>query len=203
MPLYRKLEVGRSKIALWKIEEDLAFFQSSFANSPDIPDKNQRLQWYASRYLVSNVLGPKAIIIKDESGKPVLRNSKLHLSISHTPAFAAVMMHPSAPVGIDIEACTPKVVRIAHKFLREDEVQAIKPEEQIDKLILYWSAKEALYKLYGKGGIEFKTQLLVEPFEMRSDGQLKATIVVPNERIKNLIVNYEFFDGHVLTYVVR
>ncbi len=203
MPLYRKLEVGRSKIALWKIEEDLAFFQSSFATSPDILDKNKRLQWYASRYLVSNILGPKAVISKDEFGKPVLRNSKLHLSISHTPAFAAVMMHPSTPVGIDIETCTPKVVRIAHKFLRDDELQAIKPEEQIDKLILYWSAKESLYKLYGKGGIEFKTQLLIEPFELRQQGQLSATIVVPNERIKNLTVNYEFFDGHVLTYVLR
>ena len=203
MPLYRKLEVGRSTIALWKIEEDLAFFQSSFATSPDILDKNKRLQWYASRYLVSNQLGPKAIISKDEFGKPVLRNSKWHLSISHTPTFAAVMMHPSTPVGIDIEAATPKVIRIAHKFLRDDELQAIEPEEQIDKLILYWSAKESLYKLYGKGGIEFKSQLLIEPFELRKQGQLNATIVVPGERIKNLLVNYEFFDGHVLTYVVR
>src|ERR1700677_5034868 len=121
MPLYRKLEVGRSKIALWRIDEDLAFFQSAFPNNPHITNESKRLQWYASRYLASEVLGLKTEITKDESGKPVLKNSKHHLSISHTPVFAAVMMHPSTPVGIDIETLTPKVLRIAHKFLRDDE----------------------------------------------------------------------------------
>lgn len=203
MPLYRKFQSGDSIIAIWKIEEDLSFFDVSLPAGADINHENKRLQWYASRYLVKNVLGVDAEVDKNEYGKPVIRNSSSHLSISHTPFFAAVMVNPSKPVGIDIEALTPKVVRIAYKFLREDEIQAIREDERIEKLILYWSAKEALFKFYAKGGIEFKSRLLIEPFELKEYGTLNAAIVVPGERIEDLQVNYEFFEGHVLTYVAE
>lgn len=96
------------------------------------------------------MLGENSTIEKDANGKPVLKNSEAHLSISHTQQFAAVMFSRNKAVGIDLENINPKVERIAHKFLREDEINAIDEEEKIGKLILYWSAKEALYKLHAK-----------------------------------------------------
>ncbi len=202
MSLLKKISSTDFEIALWRIEEELSFFEEKFHAQPDIKNENKRLQWYASRYLVNEMLGGNSTIEKDANGKPVLKNSEAHVSISHTQQFAAVMFSKNKAVGIDLENINPKVERIAHKFLREDEINAIDEEEKIGKLILYWSAKEALYKLHGKGDIEFTTQLLIEPFDLNPTGELKAEIAGIEQPIKNLKLNYEFFEGHVLTYVV-
>jgi len=202
MPLYKKISTGNSEIALWRLEEDLSFFEPKFDSHPEIRNENKKLQWFATRHLVNEMRGEFSDIVKDEAGKPYLKNSVQHLSISHTPVFAAAMLSKVAPVGIDLEMINPKVERIAHKFLRQDEINAIQVDEKIEKLILYWSAKEALYKLYGKAGIEFMSQLLIEPFELKLTGELKAEIAGIEQPLKNLHVNYSFFEDHVLTYVV-
>jgi phosphopantetheinyl transferase len=85
--------------------------------------------------------------------------------------------------------------------LRDDEIEAIHPGEKIEKLILYWSAKEALYKLYGKGEIAFTTQLLIEPFTLGLQGELTAAIRGIETPLENLTVHYRFLNDHVLTYV--
>jgi phosphopantetheinyl transferase len=218
MPLYKKITTSSStsfskgegeqtantnfEIALWRIEEELAFFESKFNGQPDIKNENKRLQWYATRHLVNEMLGTSPTVIKDEAGKPLLENSSYHISLSHTTHFAAAIISERFPVGIDLEMVNPKVERIAHKFLRQDEINLIKEEEKTGKLILYWSAKEALYKLHGKGDIEFMTQLLIEPFELKPQGKLTAEITGIAQPLKNLNINYEFFEGHVLTYVI-
>ncbi len=213
MPLYtsprtpllkeRRETAHNFQIALWRIEEDLSFFEQKFASHPEIKNENKKLQWFATRHLVNEMLGETTEIEKDEAGKPFLKNLSHHLSISHTPVFAAAMLSKVAEVGIDLEMVNPKVERIAHKFLREDEIKAIQVDEKIEKLILYWSAKEALYKLYGKAGIEFISQLLIEPFDLKLSGVLRAEIDGIEQPLKNLQVNYEFFDDHVLTYVAE
>jgi len=201
MPLYRKTEETNFLYGIWKIEEDLNYFETLFHGRPDILNEGKRLQWFASRHLANVMLGQPDTIVNDESGKPNFKTALLNISISHTVGFAAVILSKHYAVGIDIEAVHPKVERIAHKFLRDDEIAAIPAEEKAAKLMLYWSAKESLFKLYGWGGLEFKTQLLIEPFAMKEAGVLKADIITPHLPLKNLSVYYQFFEGHVLTYV--
>lgn len=201
MPLYNKINSKNFEVALWRIEEDLSFFESKFHAHPEIKNENKKLQWFATRHLVNEMLGEFSEIEKDEAGKPVLKKSHHHISLSHTQVFAAAMISAHSPVGIDLEMVNQKVERIAHKFLRPDEIGSIHADEKIEKLILYWSAKEALYKLHGKGGIEFMTQLLIEPFELQLNGVLNAEIIATDSQIKNLKVSYDFFEDHVLTYV--
>lgn len=201
MPLCKKIVSEQFTLAVWRIEEALSFFEKVIAAPPDINNNSQRLQWYASRYLVNEINRKATEVIKDDTGKPVLKNEPHSISISHTASFATVMLSPLFTVGVDIEAINPKVERVAHKFLHQQEIERIAPEEKIEKLILYWSAKEALYKLYGKGGLEFKTQLLIEPFELQSRGELTAAITGTATPLQNLKINYEFFEEHVLTYV--
>ena len=188
MPFYRKFKSEDSIIALWRIEEDLSFFESKFDLHPPIQNESKKLQWFATRHLLNEMIGTYAEVLKYDTGKPYLKDTDHHISISHTTAFAAVMVNP-------------KVERIAHKFLREDEISAIHLDEKIEKLILYWSAKEALYKMFGKNQVEFKTHLLIEPFELKLKGTLHAKILTNDVHIENLEVPYEFFDGHVISYV--
>ena len=201
MPFYRKFKSEDSIIALWRIEEDLSFFESKFDLHPPIQNESKKLQWFATRHLLNEMIGTYAEVLKYDTGKPYLKDTVHHISISHTTAFAAVMVNPNKSVGVDLEMVNPKVERIAHKFLREDEISAIHPDEKIEKLILYWSAKEALYKMFGKNQVEFKTHLLIEPFELKLKGTLHAKILTNDVHIENLEVPYEFFDGHVISYV--
>lgn len=203
MPLYQQIDAPDFNIALWRIEEDSAYFEPHFAEHPDIKNENKKLQWFASRHLVNTMLGTPTDIEKDEAGKPVLKTGTQHISLSHTPVYAAAMLSPKNPIGIDLEMVNPKVERIAHKFLRDDEIEAINPDEKLEKLILYWSAKEALYKLYGKGEITFTTQLLIQPFHLQLAGELNASIVGIETPLENLTIHYQFFEDHVLTYVCQ
>lgn len=201
MPLYKKITEPDFEIAIWRIEEDLSFFEPLFHSHPDIQNNSRKLQWFASRHLINELRGKFSEVLKAESGKPFLQDSPHHISISHSPEFAAAMFSEKYFVGIDLEMVNPKVEKIAHKFLRADEVTAIKPGEKIEKLILYWSAKEALYKLYGHRNIEFKKQLLIEPFDLKLKGKLNAEIIATEAPVKKLKVNYEFFEDHILSYV--
>jgi 4'-phosphopantetheinyl transferase len=201
MPLYKKSEEENFSIGIWKIEEGLSFFETLFKGHPDIKNDAKRLQWFASRHMANEMLGQPDTIVNSETGKPQFKTSPANISLSHTVGFAAVIISKRCAVGIDIEALHPKVERIAYKFLQDDEIAAIQADEKIAKLMLYWSAKESLFKLYGWGAIEFKNQLLIEAFTLNQSGTLKANIITPHLPLKNLSVHYEFFEGHVLTYV--
>ena len=201
MPLYQKTDEADFSIGIWKTEEELPYFEELFHGHPEIQNGGKRLQWFASRHLANVMLGKPDLIVNDATGKPNLKSVALNISISHTTGFAAVILSKKYAVGIDIEAVHKKVERIAHKFLQEYEIAAIAEEEKAAKLMLYWSAKESLYKLYGWGGLEFKTQLLIDPFTLQEAGTLKADIIIPHLPLKNLSVHYRFFEGHVLTYV--
>ena len=71
----------------------------------------------------------------DELGKPSVEREGVYVSVSHSGAWA-VCVTADAPVGVDVE-----VVRSAQeKFMRR-----VCSQQEI------WTAKEALFKLTGKG----------------------------------------------------
>ena len=201
MSLYKKFEEPGYSIGVWKIEEDLPFFEELFHGHPDIQHEHKRLQWFASRHLANVMLGQPDAIVNDDTGKPNFKTAAQNISISHTAGFAAVMLSTKYAVGVDIEAIHQKIERIAHKFMQPGEIASLLPDERLAKITLYWGAKESLFKLYGWGGIEFKTQLLIEPFTMQQAGFFKASIETTHLPLRDLTVHYRFFDGHVLTYV--
>ena len=201
MPLYQVLEKQDCKLAIWRIEEDADWFDQHFY-TPEISHEKKLLQWYATRHLVNHLCGEQVEVIKDEFGKPLIANSFTNLSLTHTALFAGALISDKHEVGIDLEMISPKVERIAPKFLKPEELATIEPEEKIEKLILLWSAKEALYKLHGRRRLEFKSQLLIEPFEMQQSGEMRGSVIAPDMHETGLRVHYEFFQDHVLTYVV-
>lgn len=201
MPLFNKIVSTNFELAIWRIEEPLSFFESSFSSTPHIQNPGKKLQWLVSRYLAKQITGSEAEVLSNENGKPYLKDPTHHISITHCAQFAAVIAGKAVEVGIDLEPVHTKVERVAKKFLTESELAVIDTNNRIEKLILYWSAKESLYKLHGEGGIDFKTQLLVHPFELKQEGTLTSTISTPVRGFANLTVHYRFFEAHVLTYV--
>jgi len=58
------------------------------------------------------------------------------------------------------------------------ELAASKGDEW--QLLTYWCAKEALYKYYSKGNVEFSQNLYLHPFQLKTKGILLGKIMMPD-----------------------
>jgi 4'-phosphopantetheinyl transferase len=134
-------------------------------------------------------------IKKDEHGKPYLVNSSWHMSVTHSSRFIGVIMHPLKPVGIDVELPQKKMWRILPRLFNEQEIRDI--GEDLNRMSIYWSAKEALYKLYGKRSTDFRTNLLIHQKEEKLIGE----IVMPDHHRLHQI-EYEQIDDYFLVWTV-
>ncbi len=204
MPLYKLKNTGtESAWGIWKVEEsveELAF--AAFEEAPDvIVHLTKRLEWLASRVLVRTLLEQNDLsysgIHKDEFGKPFLRDLPHHISLSHAYPYVAVQLDSNKLVGIDIEQPTEKLLRIAPRVLSMEELE--NAGSDIRKHCVYWCAKEALYKVYGKRGLHFASQLLVDPFILGEMGDLKGVVNVQEEKL-NVALSYEIEPEFVVVY---
>jgi 4'-phosphopantetheinyl transferase len=148
-----------TEFALWKIEEEaeslynqLQLNEHEKAYVESIGNGKRHLHWLGTRVLLRTMLNTAEYIDcqVDDHGKPYLVNMPYQISLSHSFDYAAVMLSKSKPVGIDIELISPKVERIAHKFLNTQELSFIKPEHRVEQLYVAWCAKEAVYKCNGR-----------------------------------------------------
>ncbi|MEO1626678.1 MAG: 4'-phosphopantetheinyl transferase superfamily protein, partial [Bacteroidota bacterium] len=173
---HRYLQQG-GELGLWKIEEPEAYFLERMQLTEVEQQQlgpiqgHRRLEWLAGRWLLHIMSGRdiRGACLKDEYGKPYLENSAFDISISHSRELAAVMA-AARPVGIDIQKIVSKIERIAHKFMRTEEMDSLELPSRIVHLHVYWGAKEALYKAYGRKKLEFKEHILIQPFEFDPNG---------------------------------
>ena len=138
----------------------------------------------------------------DDHGKPYLVNSNTHISLSHSYDYAAVIISKDKKVGVDIELIKHKIKSIKHKFLSDLELAQKQIGDNTNGLYVSWCAKEAIYKWYGRKGLEFKQHIHIKPFKLKDEGVLQALVELP-EGTKALDVNYfKTKDGYMLGYVV-
>ena len=88
------------------------------------------------------------------SGKPVLRDSELHFSISHAGGLCALALSDK-PVGIDLQdtESVRKILNLnsfAKRFFSPDEYRVFTEEPTPEQLCRIWTRKEALCKLLGR-----------------------------------------------------
>ena len=197
MPLVKLTSLGNESCwALWKIEEDEEdlSYQAMESCPEDVISSQKRLEYLAGRALVKSLvetLGQTYTgLRKDESGKPFLKDSNHEISLSHSFPYAAAQLHHSSPVGIDLEQPKDKLLRIASRVLSATEEKDA--GDNVVKHCIYWCAKEAMYKIHGKRGLHFNSQLLLDPFQMEQDGNLRGRIVtVGSERKVSLAYRVE------------
>ena len=131
----------------------------------------QRIEWLACRVAVRQLVERQGLtyggLQKDEYGKPHLIGGPGEVSLSHTSGWAAAVWHRSRPVGIDIEPIREQFRRVVPRVLSADEIAHANGDP--GRLAVYWCAKEALYKLYGKRNLTFREHLYVEPFANGAD----------------------------------
>jgi phosphopantetheine--protein transferase-like protein len=208
MSFFIKKEMpSKGQLGIWRIEEEERFFKNelplSSANEANLAKKHpsRRLEWLAGRYLLHEMSEGKPCQV-DEYGKPFLENSPYHVSISHSGDLASVVMNHKS-VGVDIQKITTKIQRIARKFMRAEEMDSLEKGTELEHLHVYWGAKEALYKAYGKKQLDFREHLHVKPFVYQSHGGQSTAIVTKGDYKNTYEVHYQKIENYILVYVVE
>jgi len=210
MAIAFRLQVDEdTEFALWKIEEEaenlynqLQLSDAEKAYIESIGNGKRHLHWLGTRVLLRTMLNTSEYIDckVDEHGKPYLVDIPYHISLSHSFDYAAVMISKSKPVGIDIELISPKVERIAKKFLKKSELAFIQNDHRVERLYVAWCAKEAVYKCNGRKVISFLDHIFLDPFDGYEAGDLKAKILKGDFR-KDYDVHYLRFEDYMIGYV--
>ena len=203
MPLiHQHITEKNGQMAIWHITEKEAFFLEKLpltaADREDLDARKgrRRLEWLAGKYLVQLLTDFKFKIVKDAFGKPHLEGSDVQISISHSSEYAAAIVSPN-PVGIDIQEVTPRLDRIAWRVMNDNKLQQLDPVHRLDHLHTYWCAKEALYKAYGWRELDFRKNIVIQPFIFPKNGLEIGTFLPVTEGV----VLREAFEKKFTIYV--
>lgn len=107
-----------------------------------------------------------------QSGAPLLENEETRISITHTPGLYAVASLPKTPdadltqfaartaLGIDAErADREQALRVRERFLSDEELALV--GDGLERTIIAWTAKEALYKAALAHGTDWRRCLRI------------------------------------------
>ena len=164
-----------------------------------IRSERRTIEWLSTRILLFMLLNEEKTILNHADGKPYLHDGTYHISISHTKDYAAIYLHETHPVGIDIEIRSERVRKVACKFIGDNEY--IDPSQKTVHQLLHWSAKESMFKLMEENGIDFKHHLHIQPFTPASKGIITAT-ETRTDHNRAFNIHYEVHPDYVLTWVV-
>lgn len=196
--IWQTTETEEALLALANLTEEEMSVLSGFRNVI------RRKQWIACRILAAKLSGDSAGRIRyRESGQPVLGDGSFAISLSHAGDLVAAIVSEHFNPGIDIELLRDRILRVKERFMSDGELERISEPAILEKLYIHWSAKEALYKLYG-GGPDIRDEIILHPFDYLCTGlgQVGAT-VYHGSRTGSHHLQYMVGGGWILVYVLE
>ena len=209
MPLYKIEKINNSRfLGLWHIQESYDYLFEALKSKTDeysllntFRHEHKKMEWLAGRLTLMAMCEqlnlPYHGVIKNEHGKPFLKNSSVEISLSHSYPYVSILLDLQEDVGIDLEQKKEKLIRVQHKFLDENEVEDA--DNSLEKLGVYWCAKEALYKIYSSKNLSFKDHIRVEPFTLEPIGTVFGKIIV-NGITKSYKLEYRVEENYILAF---
>jgi len=192
MPIIKRWKENvNQEVIIWNITEDESYFTNAIGITTNKIHQKKRLEFLASR-LALKLLVPQLSfddIVIDGEGKPYIKDGALHFSISHSYPYIAVIVDAKHSVGIDIQTKQEKILSLQTKFLSNFEMDLCKND--IDLITLCWCYKEAMFKKYSKGGIDFKVHMPIVSMQNLNTFEI-ATIAF---RKTNPEILYNFKGG--------
>ena len=206
MPVFFQQQINETtRMAIWKIEETKEFFIADVPLQREITHPHKRLQHLAGRFLLKYLFPgfPYELIEIADTKKPFLPGDQFHFSISHCGDYAAAIVSTDKRVGVDIEIPTEKVERIKHKFLSDDDIAncqlpIVNSQPGSRLLTKLWSAKEAVFKWYGEGGVDFRSHIVFEKINFE-EGRIHCNFKKTGHE---LLVNVHEVGELVMAWVV-
>lgn len=143
---------------------DTLITAADVASASRFQNERRRGEHLAWRRIVRRELGRNVIIDYNEVGAPVVDTPNTHISVAHGGGYVAVAIADRS-VGIDIESSERNFERAKGRYMSTEELalsdDALWPA-------MAWTAKEALYKLYGHRGVDLRDDIHLTTFNRDS-----------------------------------
>lgn len=192
MPFYKKIKINEHTIAyFWKISEDISWFNEKSELNDNSVSRLKSMQsvahkkgFLAVRMLLQHIGLSDFDLFYNEFGKPYLKVENLevgikkHISISHSHEFSCICISNKA-VGIDIEKCKEKTLKIASRFMEVSHIENLSMADKITKATIIWGIKESIFKLKNEKGISFPKHIFESPFKL-ADRKGNAKLIFNN-----------------------
>lgn len=204
MPLILNRYENTFRLALWSLTEDLSFFESKAQLSPydkvtyeKITSTTRKKEWLAVRVLLYDVLGFWPQISYTETGKPLLQNHSRHLSISHSKEMVGILLCTNPYAGIDIERTDRSIEKVSARFLSENELEQLNNQPESFSRILYWCAKEAIFKSVNESNVLFSKQIHIQSVD--TDGTILGAYRSDKEQL-SFTLNFVEMEAHMIVW---
>jgi 4'-phosphopantetheinyl transferase len=197
MPLCYRIDNNDFTLGLWNLIETEAQLLQEFKwiapeneiqNAAGFKNARRKSEWIAARLLLYELLDQVEEIFYHTNGKPFIPGHGMDISISHTKGLVAVLIAKKL-AGIDVEILNDRVLQIEDRFLCQAEKECILEDHRIQSVLLIWSAKETLYKIFGEKGLDFKERIYIKPFVLGKEGHINGEIK-SFDQVKSFNLNY-------------
>lgn len=186
MPFFKETIINEHTVAyFWKITEDINWFKEKVLLNEKSLSRLQTMQsvshqkgFLAVRMLLQYIDLNDFNLYYDEFGKPHLEEKrkkekgksleldiKKYISISHSHEFSCICIS-NKPVGIDIEICKEKTLKITSKYMDVSHIENLSVSNKIKKATVIWGVKESIFKLKNEKGISFPNHIFEAPFKI-------------------------------------
>jgi hypothetical protein len=198
-----------SILGVWKIEEDLNTLFELVSLDNDEKKKykgfsstSRKLEFLSVRALLSELIGKDTKIVYNKNNKPFLNDGSRFISISHSHKLTAILLSTNEKVGIDLEFMSSNIAALAFKFINVKEKVSKEIEKRRYHLYIHWCAKEALYKICDKEGINIRNNITIEPFVVEEAGEIKGRVHT-NKINESFDLFYSRYDNYAIVWTKK
>tara|TARA_Y100000588_G_scaffold381210_1_gene466442 strand:- start:963 stop:1589 length:627 start_codon:yes stop_codon:yes gene_type:complete len=204
MPIIRIIKPNdNTAVGIWKITEtigELSKLVTLSSKSRELLKKRKgsihKLQFLSIRAILIE-LGYADDNLSYQDNAPILDDSK-KISISHSNLFSCVIIS-DLKVGIDVQETNHKINTIAKKFIGYET--SYLDVDDLKRMTIIWNIKESIYKIANIIGLDYKTHLLVVPFNL-CDNFTYAWLIYKN--LKERYASYFFtIENYSFAYLIH
>lgn len=196
MPIVKTIA---DKIYCWKNDESSNELLNLLGNNTIHTQKinlfkseERKKQYLTNRILVKQVIG-NFELFKGKNNKPYIDLENTEISFSHNKNYT-ILMVSDKPCGVDIQAPTPKVLRVKTKFINSDDFCF--QSDNIETLSKVWSCKEAAFKQFGTHEIYLKSHIKV--IEQTNDNTFRTIVSIENIQHQIFLKQVEIENNYLL-----
>lgn len=184
-PLSDDLQLG-----LWHITENVSELPCpAFLDLSGIHSEMRKKEQLVSYQLLQAMTGRVDMEIKhDAAGRPLIEDYQI--SLSHTRGWAAMILSKHHRVGVDVEYMSDRVNKVVDRFIRSDEER-----DGLEKRLVNWCAKEALYKLRSTEDLQY-FDMRLHHFSLSDD----CVVADDMRRGDTVSIHFECTSNYVLTW---
>jgi phosphopantetheinyl transferase len=150
---------------------DALITAADVASASRFQNDSRRREHLAWRRIVRQELGRGVAIEYNEVGAPVVDTPNTFISVAHGGGMVAVAIAHER-VGVDVDALDRNFERVMTRYMSAEEIALSSDAVWAAQV---WAAKEAIYKLYGKRGVDLTRDIRITSYDATAQ-QLAAQV---------------------------